>query len=74
MLKLGDKTISKLYLGDKAIAKAYLGDRLVYHKEPTFLEYIEFDGTSYIDAGVIPTNNTGAYCKLASSAIKVQEH
>ena len=68
MLKLGEKNIKKLYQGDKLITKMCLGDRLVYHKEPTFLEYIEFDGASYIDTGVIPTNNTGAYCKFTSSA------
>ena len=59
MLKLGDKTISKLYLGDKAIAKAYLGDRLVFQAgKPIFLEYIEFDGNSWIDTGLFANSNT----------------
>lgn len=46
MLKLGDKTISKLYLGSKAISKAYLGDKLVFQagkpipSDYTQLEYI----------------------------------
>lgn len=53
MLKLGDKNISKLYYGNKAISKAYWGDKLVYQaNKPTFLEYISFDGNSYIDTGI----------------------
>ena len=69
MLKLGDKNISKLYLGDKAISKAYLGDKLVYQSSrPIFLEYITFDGASYINTEIIPTNETGAYTRLSTSA------
>ena len=53
MLKLGNKNISKLYLGDKAISKAYLGEKLVYQaNKPIFLEYVEFDGNSWIDTGI----------------------
>lgn len=53
MLKLGEKIISDLYLGDKRIAKAFLGDKLVYKaREPIFVEYIEFDGASWIDTDI----------------------
>lgn len=52
-LKFGEKIINQLYLGDKRIAKAFLGDKLVYKsREPIFLEYIEFDGASWIDTGI----------------------
>lgn len=40
-------------------------------RKPTFLEYIEFDGKSYIDTGVIPSNNmefeTGVMFSLVQS-------
>ena len=66
MLKVGEKTIKNLYLGDKAISKAYLGDKLVYQAgKPVFLDYITFDGDSYIDTGIVPTNETGAYVRLS---------
>lgn len=58
MLKLGDKSISKLYLGDKIISKAYLGEKLVFNSQPIFLEYIETDGNSYIDTEYCPSENT----------------
>ena len=50
MLKLGEKIINQIYLGDKKIAKVFWGDKLVYQSgQPIFLDYIEFDGASYID-------------------------
>lgn len=53
MLKLGEKIISDIYLGDKKIAKVFLGDKLVYQAgKPIFLEYISFDGNSWIDTGI----------------------
>ena len=53
MLKLGEKIISDIYLGDKKIAKVFLGDKLVYQaNKPIFLDYIIFDGNSYIDTGI----------------------
>ena len=59
MLKVGEKTIKNLYLGDKAISKAYLGDKLVYQAgKPIFLDYIEFDGASWIDTGYKPNSNS----------------
>lgn len=59
MLKLGEKSINKLFLGDKAISKAYLGDMLVFSgKNYTELEYIESTGTQRIDTGINPTNKT----------------
>ena len=54
MFKFGDKSISKLYLGDKPIARAYLGGKLVYAPH-TVIEYLEFDGTKYIDTGMLST-------------------
>lgn len=59
MLKLGEKNITKLYYGDKAVSKAYLGDKLVYQAgKPVFLDYVQFDGNSYIDTGYITSSNT----------------
>ncbi len=59
MLKLGDKTISKLFLGDRPILKAYLGEKLVFNaSKPTFLDYIITDGNSYIDTEYCPNENT----------------
>lgn len=59
MLKLGDKSISKLYLGDKAISKAYLGEKLVFQAgRLLFLDYIITDGNSYIDTEYCPNENT----------------
>ena len=59
MLKLGDNNITKLYYGDKAISKAYWGDKLVFQaSKPIFLDYISFDGKSYIDTEYCPNENT----------------
>ena len=59
MLKLGDKNISKLYLGDKAISKAYWGDKLIYQAvKPIFLDYVIFDGNSWIDTLFKPNPHT----------------
>lgn len=59
MLKLGEKIISDIYLGDKKIAKAFLGDKLVYQaNKPIFLDYIAFDGDSWINIDYMPTSNT----------------
>ena len=53
MLKLGEKIISDIYLGDKKIAKVFWGDKLVYQSgKPIFLDYVHFDGASYIDTGI----------------------
>ena len=62
MLKLGEKTISKLYYGDKAISKAYLDDKLVFNKKPYYceVEYLESTGTQYIDTGLTGNTNTKA--------------
>ena len=55
MLKLGEKIISDIYLGDKKIAKVLLGNKLVYQSgQPIFLEYIEFDGASWIATEIKP--------------------
>ena len=56
MLKLGEKIISDIYLGDKKIAKVFLGEKLVYQaNKPIFLDYISFDGNSYIDMAMLST-------------------
>jgi hypothetical protein len=51
MLKLGDKSISRLYLGDKVINRAYLGEKLVF-QGINFIDYIQSSGTQYIDTGI----------------------
>jgi hypothetical protein len=58
MLKLGDKSISRLYLGDKAINRAYLGEKLVFQanklkEDYEKLEYLQSDGNCYIDTGIL---------------------
>ena len=59
MLKFGDKLISNLYFNDKRISRAYMGSKLVYkEKEPIFVDYIEFDGNSYIDSEYCPSSET----------------
>lgn len=64
MLKLGDKSISKLYLGDKAISKAYLGEKLVF-QGIKFVDYISFDGESWVDVEYIPSSNTRVVGKVS---------
>lgn len=68
MLKLGEKTISKLYYGDKAISKAYLGDKLVYSGQSTFVDYLKFDGNSWIDTGVIGDIDTSYEIEMSTQA------
>lgn len=59
MLKLGDKTIGKLYVGNKPIYKAYWGDKLIYQaSKPVFLDYVIFDGNSWIDTLFKPHPHT----------------
>ena len=57
MSYIGTTKIGKMYLGSTEIAKAYLGNNLVYQSGATPLpytpvEYIETDGTAYIDTGI----------------------
>lgn len=69
MLKLGEKSISKLFLGDKPISKAYLGDKLVFQgKNYTEVEYLESTGTQYIDTGLVGNTDTKAELALMISA------
>lgn len=66
MLKLGEKIISDIYLGDKKIAKVFWGDKLVYQAgKPIFLDYISFDGESWIDVDYIPSSNTRVVGKVS---------
>lgn len=59
MIKLGTNTIGKVYLGSNSIGKAYLGSNLVFQKGSsptptpyTLVDYIETDGTAYINTGI----------------------
>lgn len=60
MLKLGDRTIGKLYLGDTSISKAYLGNQLVYEAggviPGTIVDYIDSGTTTsnWFDLGITP--------------------
>lgn len=57
-LKLGEKILKDMYLGDKRIVKAYYNNKLVFEADkPRFVEYIEFDGASYINTGLFPNSN-----------------
>lgn len=52
----------KAYVGSTSISKMYLGDVLVYSSAPIPLpydaevEYLETDGTAYIDTGITPSS------------------
>lgn len=73
MLKFGDKNISKLYYGDKAISKAYLGDKLVFQAiEPKFLDYIKFDGNSWIDTGITELGGTWTVTASADDSTQLR--
>ena len=60
MLRLGDKSISKLYFGDKPISKAYLGSKLVFQSGDKIrrIDYIKSTGIQYIDTGIKGTDVT----------------
>lgn len=59
---IGQKKAGEIFLGDKKIGRVYLGQKLVHMTvvvgNPTFLEYVIFDGASWIDTGYKPNNNT----------------
>lgn len=69
MLKLGDKSISRLYLGDKAINRVYLGDKLVF-QGIKFIDYIQSDGNQYIDTGLLCSYDYTVKVKYAYTAFK----
>ena len=63
MIKLGSNSIGKIYLGSNSIGKAYFGSNLVFQKgvsptppgptpSYTLVDYIQGDGTAYIDTGI----------------------
>ena len=66
MSYLGTTKIGKMFLGSVEIAKAYLGTALVFQKGGnlpyTPVEYIETDGTAYIDTGI--KGNDPRSCEL----------
>lgn len=69
MLKLGNKTINKLYLGNKAISKAYFGNKLVFQSnKPTFLDYIESDGRQYLIIPYRVNNKTRLFIRYSQTA------
>lgn len=71
MLKLGEKIISDIYLGDKKIAKAFLGNKLVFQVgKPLFLDYIESDGSQYIDTELLCSYDYTVKVKYAYTAFK----
>lgn len=53
---IGQKSAGEIFLGGKKIGRLYLGQTLIHMtkvvSKPTFLEYIESDGNSWIDTGV----------------------
>ena len=56
MSYIGTTEIGKMFLGDVEIGKAYLGNDLVFGGESslpyTIVEYIQTDGTAYINTGI----------------------
>lgn len=72
MSYIGTTKIGKMYLGTTEIAKAYLGTDLVFQNGLPYtpVEYIEGDGTAYIDTGVkgnAPMSATGKFTPVVSS-------
>ena len=60
MIYIGDKKLKSCYLGGDVIAGVYLGDSILWKKPRlpggyTEVEYIQSDGTQYLDTGVVPT-------------------
>ena len=59
MIYVGDKKVQKCFLGDERIGKVYQGNDLLYYNIPRLpigykeVEYIESNGTQYIDTGVL---------------------
>lgn len=62
MIEKGGTSTAKFYLGNTEVKKIYKGDTLVYGSESPALpydaevEYLETDGTAYIDTGFIPND------------------
>lgn len=58
-MKLGTSDIAKAYVGSSEVSKMYLGSDLVYENTPPYdskIEYIQTDGTAYIDTGIAPSD------------------
>lgn len=49
----------KIMLGNTEALAMYIGSTQLWQNNYTKLEYIESDGTQYIDTGVIPNSDTG---------------
>lgn len=66
---IGQKGAGEIFLGKKKIGRLYLGQTLVHTtkvaSKPTFLEYVEFDGDSWVDTGYIPSSNTRVVGKVS---------
>jgi len=64
MIYIGDKKVKKCYVGDEAIGRVYLGDELLFSKTSRLpkgyreVEYIQSNGTQYVDTGVKVTSGS----------------
>ena len=62
MIKIGGTEITDIAIGSIPIEKAYIGSQLVWEKSSlpydAEVEYLESDGTAYIDTGFVPNQNT----------------
>lgn len=78
MIYLGDDKIGKIYLGEDKIGKIYLGSNLVYQSgpppAPEFYDKLVFDGTAYIDTGIIPTYDGAIVSVLGGETKKGQQN
>lgn len=59
-MKLGNTEISKMYIGGAEVSAAYIGDQFIWPPYDAIVEYIESDGTQYIDTGVKARSGTKA--------------
>lgn len=61
MINIGEN-ISEVYVGSTPIEKAYVGSQIVWEKSSlpydAEVEYLESDGSAYIDTGFVPNQNT----------------
>lgn len=69
---IGQKSAGEIFLGEKKIGRLYLGQTLIHMtkvvSKPTFLEYIESDGNSWINTGVYGNQNTKIETEVLISA------
>ena len=78
-VKVGSVGMKSLYLGSQEIVKAYVGQELVLlEKKPsrlpggyTELEFLEFNGSQYIQTNIVANRNTRILCRASPAEREV---